>query len=310
MENENIIVGTETSDDAAVYKLSEDVAIINTLDFFTPVVDDPYTFGAIAAANALSDVYAMGGTPTVALNIVCFPNCLDIKVLQEILRGGADKVIEAGAVIIGGHSVDDNEPKYGLSVTGMVHPKKVFKNCGFTEGEVIILTKPLGTGIIAAAIKGDMVSKEAYDSSVKVMETLNKYAFDIIKDYNVSACTDVTGFGLIGHLFEMAEGSNKTVKINKNKVPIIKEAIDYAKIGLIPEGAYKNKKHIEGKYEMKNVEPWLEDILFDPQTSGGLLFSVSFQDSMEIIKKLKKLDMKSSVIGEVTSFKEKYIYVE
>lgn len=310
MESENLIVGIETSDDAAVYKLNDEMATIQTLDFFTPVVDDPYTFGAIAAANSLSDVYAMGGKPIVALNIVCFPNCLPIEVLGEILRGGADKVKEAGAVVIGGHSVQDEEPKYGLSVTGIVHPEKVLKNHGCKEGDVLILTKPLGTGIINTAIKGDIASKEAYDEAVEVMSTLNKYAGEIVVNHDITACTDVTGFGIMGHGYEMAEGSNKTLIIYKNKIPYIKAAREYAEMGLIPEGSYNNRGYLDGKYELNNVEPWLEDILFDPQTSGGLLVSCSFDESEELMRELSKLKLQSSIIGEVVSKKDKYIIVK
>jgi len=310
MESENLIVGIETSDDAAVYKLNDEMATIQTLDFFTPVVDDPYTFGAIAAANSLSDVYAMGGKPIVALNIVCFPNCLPIEVLGEILRGGADKVEEAGAVVIGGHSVQDEEPKYGLSVTGIVHPEKVLKNHGCKEGDVLILTKPLGTGIINTAIKGDIASEEAYAEAVEVMSTLNKYAGEIVVNHDITACTDVTGFGIMGHGYEMAEGSNKTLIIYKNKIPYIKAAKEYAEMGLIPEGSYNNRGYLDGKYELNNVEPWLEDILFDPQTSGGLLVSCSFDESEELMRELSKLKLQSSIIGEVVSKKDKYIIVK
>ena len=199
MNDKNLIVGIDTSDDAAVYKLNDEMATIQTLDFFTPIVDDPYTFGQIAAANSLSDVYAMGGKPIVALNIVCFPNCLNMNILGEILRGGADKVLEAGAVIVGGHTVQDDEPKYGLSVTGIVHPDKVLKNYGSETGDILILTKPIGLGIINTAIKAKIASKEAYEKAVKVMAYLNKYAGEIITDYHITSCTDITGFSLIGH---------------------------------------------------------------------------------------------------------------
>ena len=299
MQDDNLIVGIETSDDAAVYKLSDDIATIQTLDFFTPVVDDPYTFGQIAAANSLSDVYAMGGKPVVALNIVCFPNCLSIDILGEILRGGADKVLESGAVVVGGHSVQDDEPKFGLSVTGVVHPDKVLKNYGCKEGEVLILTKPLGLGIVNTAIKGEIATKKVYDMAVKVMATLNKYAAEAIMDKDISACTDITGFGLMGHGYEMASGSNVTLKIYQNRVPYIKEAKEYANMGLVPEGSYKNREYLKGKYILKNIEPWMEDILFDPQTSGGLLITCKEEDSIEIMKSLNKLDIKSSIIGEV-----------
>jgi selenide,water dikinase len=299
MQNSNLMVGIETSDDAAVYKLDDDKAIIQTLDFFTPVVDDPYTYGQIAAANSLSDVYAMGGKPLVALNIVCFPLCLSIDVLGEILRGGADKVLEAGAVVVGGHTVDDNEPKYGLSVTGIVHPDKVLKNYGCKVGEVIVLTKPLGTGIINAAIKGGVASKSAYDKAVDTMSTLNRYAAEAITNYNISACTDITGFGFLGHSYEMASASQVTIEFDQNKIPYISEAKEYAEMGLVPEGTYNNRSYLEGKYSLSNVPEWLSDILFDPQTSGGLMFSCSRLDAEQIVDKLKEINIVAEIVGEV-----------
>lgn len=310
MEDKNLIVGIETSDDAAVYKLNDESAIIQTLDFFTPVVDDPYTFGQIAAANSLSDIYAMGGKPLVALNIVCFPLCLSLDVLAEILKGGADKVLEAGAVVVGGHTVDDNEPKYGLSVTGVVQPNKVLKNFGCSVGDVVILTKPLGIGIINTAIKGEAASKTAYDAAVKVMCTLNKYSAEIMTDYEISACTDITGFGLMGHSYEMADASHVTLKFYKDKIPYIKEAKEYAEMGLVPAGTYNNRGYLEGKYELRNVPEWLSDILFDPQTSGGLLFSCRKDVGKEIIDEFKRTNIEAEIIGEVLPLGEKHIIVE
>lgn len=310
MNDKNLIVGIDTSDDAAVYKLNDEMATIQTLDFFTPIVDDPYTFGQIAAANSLSDVYAMGGKPIVALNIVCFPNCLNMNILGEILRGGADKVLEAGAVIVGGHTVQDDEPKYGLSVTGIVHPDKVLKNYGSETGDILILTKPIGLGIINTAIKAKIASKEAYEKAVKVMAYLNKYAGEIITDYNITSCTDITGFSLIGHAYEMAEPSKKTFRIFKDEIPFIKEAKEYASMGLIPAGCYENKRYLEGKYLLKNVESWMEDILFDPQTSGGLLISCKEEDYIDILTRLEKLEVESAVIGRVEDFNDAYIVVE
>ncbi|STB16336.1 selenophosphate synthetase [Clostridium novyi] len=310
MNDKNLIVGIDTSDDAAVYKLNDEMATIQTLDFFTPIVDDPYTFGQIAAANSLSDVYAMGGKPIVALNIVCFPNCLNMNILGEILRGGADKVLEAGAVIVGGHTVQDDEPKYGLSVTGIVHPDKVLKNYGSETGDILILTKPIGLGIINTAIKAKIASKEAYEKAVKVMAYLNKYAGEIITDYNITSCADITGFSLIGHAYEMAEPSKKTFRIFKDAIPFIKEAKEYASMGLIPAGCYENKRYLEGKYLLNNVESWMEDILFDPQTSGGLLISCKEKDYIDILTRLEKLEVESAVIGRVEDFNDAYIVVE
>ncbi|GIM29226.1 selenide, water dikinase [Clostridium polyendosporum] len=310
MKNDNLIVGIDTSDDAAVYKMNDELATIQTLDFFTPVVDDPYTFGQIAAANSLSDIYAMGGKPILALNIVCFPNCLPIEILGEILQGGADKVMEAGAVVVGGHSVQDDEPKYGLSVTGIVHPLRVFKNYGAELGDVLILTKPLGTGIINTAIKGEMASKGAYDKVVKVMTTLNKYSGEIIQKYDISSCTDITGFGFMGHAFEMASSSNKTFKIFKDQISYIEEAREYACWGLIPGGTYRNKEHLKGKYLLNMVEEWMADILFDPQTSGGLLFTCRREVGQKIFKELSALELKSNIVGEVLEKGQYYLVVE
>jgi selenide,water dikinase len=275
------------------------------------VVDDPYTFGQIAAANSLSDVYAMGGKPTVALNIVCFPSCLSIDILGEILKGGADKVLESGAVVIGGHTVDDDEPKYGLSVMGVVHPNKVLKNYGAKIGDVVIITKPLGTGIINTAIKGEIASKEAYDQAVKVMSTLNKYAGEIIVNYEVTACTDITGFGLMGHAYEMADASQVTLKLYKDKIPYIQSAKEYAQMGFVPAGAYNNRSYIEGKYEFNNTPEWMKDILFDPQTSGGLMITCSREESEKIMYGLSKLELPSSIVGEAIQQQgEKCIIVE
>lgn len=310
MEDKNLIVGIETSDDAAVYKLTDELAAIQTLDFFTPVVDDPYTFGQIAAANSLSDVYAMGGKPSVALNIVCFPNCLDINILGEILKGGADKVMECGAVVIGGHSVSDDEPKYGLSVMGLVHPDKVLKNCGTNVGDVLILTKPIGTGILNTAIKAEMADKESYDYAVKVMSTLNKYAGEIMMDYEVTACTDITGFGIMGHAYEMAQGSDVTLKLYKDEIPYIDKAKEFAEMGLVPAGTYSNRSYLDGKYRLNNIPEWFEDILFDPQTSGGLLISCSKEVAKDMMEELSKLDLPSSVIGEAIELSDVYIIVE
>ena len=299
-----MIVGLETSDDAAVYKVSEDKAIILTLDFFTPIVDDPYTFGKIAAANALSDVYAMGGEPTVAMNIVGFPSCESMSILKEILRGGVEKVLEAGAVLVGGHTVDDNEPKYGLSVTGIVHPDKVRANCHVKEGDVLILTKPIGTGIINTAIKGELATEEDENEAIAVMEYLNKYPAMAIKDMDVHGVTDVTGFGLIGHTVEMAEGSDLTIELYADKVPMLKSAIDFAKIGIIPAGAYTNMGYFdEARVDIApGIEQAVVDVMYDPQTSGGLLISVQEDLAEELIQKLiEHKAMCHAVIGKAVA---------
>ncbi len=301
-----LLVGTETSDDAAVYQVGKELAIIQTVDFFTPVVDDPYLFGQIAAANALSDVYAMGGEPKLALNLAAFPNCLDIEILGEILRGGADKVMEAGAVLAGGHTISDEEPKYGLCVTGFVHPEKMWKNYGARPGDSLILTKPLGSGIISTAVKGELASEEELREAVKVMTTLNKYARDLAANFSVHSCTDITGFGLAGHAMEMAKGSEATLVIETEKLPVLPGVQEYAEMGLIPAGAYRNREFLESGMESR-TEGWREDVLFDPQTSGGLLLAVPQEEAPELMKLLSGLELPSAVIGEVTGKQEKYL---
>lgn len=307
-----MLVGIETSDDAAVYKINEDVALIQTLDFFTPVVDDPYTFGQIAAANALSDVYAMGGEPFLALNIVCFPDCLDPFILSEILRGGQDKVTEAGAVLAGGHSVSDDEPKYGLSVSGFVHPLRIMTNNQAKPGDVLILTKPLGVGIINTAIKAGIASETASREAILSMTTLNRIGKEATQDINgVHSITDITGFGLLGHAIEMAEGSNVTFRIKSNDIPYIASTEEYANMGLIPAGAYKNRDFFIGRAFISDQIPvFLRDILFDPQTSGGLLISVAKEDSQQVLDNLINSPVAFACIGDVEVFSEKYVIVE
>lgn len=308
-EDPNLLVGIETSDDGAIYKVNEETALIQTLDFFTPVVDDPFIFGQVAAANALSDIYAMGGEPKVALNIVAWPNCVNPAILGKILEGGASKVIEAGAVLAGGHSIQDDEPKYGLSVTGFVHPDKVFKNCGARPGDVLILTKPLGTGIVNTAVKADMASEEAKAEVIRVMTALNKTAKEVAERYDIHSCTDVTGFGLAGHGTEMADGSKVTIEISVKDLPIQKEAAVLARMGLVPEGAYRNRSYTEEKVDFGETEEYLRDIFCDPQTSGGLLFSVSPQDGERIMKDLKNASMETefAIIGRVLEREEKSV---
>ena len=310
--DKNLIVGIDTSDDAAVYKINEELAMIQTLDFFTPVVDDPYTFGQISAANSLSDVYAMGGEPKLAMNIVCFPNCLSTDVLAEILKGGHDKVKEAGAIIVGGHTVEDDEPKYGLSVTGFVHPDKVLANNNAKPGDLLILTKPLGLGIINTAIKGELVDESTYEKAVKIMTTLNKYAKEAIdRVEGTNSLTDVTGFGLIGHSFEMATGSNVTIKINYKNVPILEKALEYAEMGLIPAGAYSNRNYVgKNVYINEDVPKNFEDVLFDPQTSGGLLISIPEDKADKLMEELKTTPTEFAIIGEVYEKEEHYVVVE
>ncbi len=302
----------DSSDDAAVYKLDEETAIIQTLDFLTPVVDDPFIFGQIAAANSLSDIYAMGADPKLAMNIVCFPDCLDPSVLSEILKGGYDKVKEAGAIIVGGHSVSDDEPKYGLSVTGFSHPDKILTNSKARPGDVLILTKPLGLGIINTAIKGDIVDEESYDEAVRVMTTLNKYAKEAMDRVgHINSVTDVTGFGLLGHGLEMAKGSQVSLLINSHKIPLILKAEEYAAMGLVPAGAYSNRKYIGNNVNFKDdVSNTTKDILYDPQTSGGLLISLPRAYAKDLLKALEESPSKFGIVGEVIEKQDTYIFVE
>lgn len=289
--------------------MTDDIALIQTVDFFTPIVDDPYMFGQIAAANSLSDVYAMGGEPKIALNIVGFPNCLDPSILGDILAGGADKVKEAGAVLVGGHSVQDDEPKYGLCVSGFVHPNKIYKNYGCKPGDVLILTKQVGSGIVNTAIKADMASAKAIKEVETAMASLNKKAKEVVDDYPVNACTDITGFGLLGHCVEMAEASEVTFELNVHDIAYFDEAEAYAKMGLVPAGAYKNRGYSETKVEMSRIEEHFIDLLYDPQTSGGLLLSVEPQYVEAIMEEFekKRLDTKVSIIGTVTEKSDKLI---
>lgn len=307
---DNLLVGLETSDDAAVYKLNNDSALIQTLDFFTPMIDDPYIFGQIAAANSLSDVYAMGGKPIVAMNIVCFPSCHDMNVLAEILKGGFDKVKESGALLVGGHTVDDKEPKYGLSVSGIVHPDKVLSNATSKVGDKLIITKPIGVGILNTAMKEGLVDKEVSDKVIETMIHLNKYAAMSFENIEVNSVTDITGFGLLGHALEMAKASNVSIEIDCKEVPILEGAIDMARMGIIPAGMYRNKEYIGKDVSINNVETEIEDILYDPQTSGGLLISVREELADILIKDMKKNgSIEAKVIGEVKEKSDKYITV-
>lgn len=304
----NLLVGFEGSDDAAVYKISDDIAIVQTLDFFPPMVEDPYIFGQIAATNALSDIYAMGGEVKTALNIVCFPEKMDLNILGKILMGGNEKVMEAGGTLAGGHSIADADVKYGLSVTGVIHPDKIYKNAGVKIGDKLILTKPLGVGIIATAGRVGEASGEAMDKAIKSMITLNKYAAEIIKEYEVHACTDVTGFGLLGHLHEMLQKEYTAILYSKS-IPYIEEAYEYANEFLITAAAQRNRNFVADYVEFKIDDFGMEEILFDPQTSGGLLVSVREEEAEEILNRLKELSMPCGIIGEITEQKEKEIII-
>ncbi|RUT35863.1 selenide, water dikinase SelD [Paenibacillus zeisoli] len=300
--NPNLLVGTDTSDDAGVYQLTEDLALVQTLDFFTPIVDDPYSFGQIAAANALSDIYAMGGKPLTVLNIVAFPiSVLDKSILADILRGAGDKVKEAGATLVGGHSIDDKEPKFGLSVTGTVHPDKVRTNAGARAGDKLILTKPIGVGVLTTSIKKDQLSEDETARLVSVMSTLNKTAAEIMEPYQVHACTDVTGFGLLGHASEMAKGSNLGLLIHKEAVPVLPRVRELAENGFVPGGTKNNFAHLEGSIlypeHMDQIDRY---ILCDAVTSGGLLISVAAEESDALLGELISAGVEASLIGEVT----------
>ena len=298
----DLIVGLETSDDAGVFRINKDTALIQTLDFLTPVTDDPYEFGQIAAANSLSDVYAMGGTPLTAMNIVCFPSDdLPEDILQQTLQGGLDKIQESGATLVGGHSVDDPEFKYGLSVTGVVHPDRVLTNHGIRIGEQIILTKPVGTGIVATAVKGKLADAATTRQMVKIMSTLNRGAAEVMTGFDVGGCTDVTGFGLAGHLLEMAQGGRKDIALFTADVPIIDNAADWAAMGLVPAGAFRNRRYCEpGMVIPRQMDKIVLDLMFDPQTSGGLLISVKKKDARDCLLAMQDRGIPAALVGEVT----------
>jgi selenide,water dikinase len=310
--DENVIVGLDRADDAGVYKISDDLALIQTVDFFTPIVDDPYWFGQIAAANALSDVYAMGGTPKTAMNLVAFPvKDMDISILRRIIQGGVDKLTEAGVVLVGGHSVEDKELKYGLSVTGFVNPQRVLTKKNLHAGDRLVLTKPIGTGIVNTAIKAGMASSELIEKVTGLMAGLNRVAAEVMPAFEVHACTDVTGFGLLGHLAEMVSGSGLGVRIFAGQVPVIPEALEFASMGLIPAGAYKNREFRESMVTFDaGMDRARQDVLFDPQTSGGLLIAVSCSQAVELVKALRAAGIaEASVIGEVLGGHEEKIEV-
>lgn len=309
----NVIVGLEKADDAGVYKVSDDLALIQTVDFFTPIVDDPYGFGQIAAANALSDVYAMGGVPKTAMNLVAFPlKDMDMSVLRQIIQGGLDKMREAGVVLVGGHSVEDKELKYGLSVTGFIHPDRVLTKKNLKAGDRLILTKPLGTGIINTAIKGGLASKEITDTVTRLMATLNRDAAEIMENYPVHACTDITGFGFLGHIAEMVMDSGAGIRIQAESVPILPQTLNYAGMGLLPAGAYKNREFYERHVDFApRVDSLLQDILFDPQTSGGLLICVEGARSDDLLQALKQKGIHdAAIVGQVDSEPKERIVVE
>ena len=307
----NLLVGFDKSDDASVYKVSDDLALVQTVDFFPPIADDPYLFGQIAATNALSDVYAMGGEPKLCLNVMAIPADMPKDAVHELLRGGYDKVYEAGALITGGHTILDDEPKYGLSVTGFVHPDKVLTNSGAKPGDVLLYTKPLGIGVITTAAKADMASPEGIALTQRLMTTLNKSARDAMVKYRIHACTDVTGFAMLGHLFEMAQGSDVEIELHTDAIDFIPEALELAKMGMLPEGLYRNRTFAEAGVDAGDVELCKQDVLYDPQTSGGMLMAVDPADADALFEELKGVVPSAQRIGVVREYQGgKYIFLK
>lgn len=298
----NLLVGFDRSDDASVYRISDELALVQTVDFFPPIHDDPYTFGRIAAANALSDVYAMGGEPKLCLNIMAVPKSMPDSAVHEMLRGGYDMVYEAGALITGGHSILDDEPKYGLAVTGFVHPDKVLTNSGARPGDVLLFTKPLGTGILTTAAKADLTGPETAERVTRLMTTLNRSARDVMIRYRVHACTDVTGFGMLGHLCEMAQGSDVEIELDTAAIDIPEEALALARDGILPEGMYRNRSFAEPFVDAGDTELAVQDALYDPQTSGGLLIAVDPEDAEACFAELKGAVPSAQRIGAVRAY--------
>ena len=307
-----VIVGTDTSDDAGVFRLGPDLAIVNTVDFFTPIVDDPYVFGQIAAANALSDVYAMGGDPITALNIVGFPmGQMDIEILGDILRGGLERATEAGAVVIGGHTIIDPELKYGMAVTGVIHPGRVLRNVGVRVGDALVLTKPLGTGIVTTALKQRKASRESWREAVRSMVTLNKDASRIVRRFSVHACCDVTGFGLLGHATEMAMGSGVSLVLDSATLPLLPGAARLAGRGFLTGGCKRNRAYLADKVIVDSaVRAEIEEIAFDPQTSGGLLVALEPHAAERLVKRLRAADIAAAtIVGRATARRDAWVHL-
>lgn len=308
----NLLVGFETSDDSGVYRINDEIALVMTADFITPPLDDPYLFGQIAATNALSDIYAMGGKPVTCLNLACFPSKkLGLEVLHGVVSGALSKITESGAVLAGGHTVEDEEPKFGLSVNGFVHPEKIWKNVGAKPDDLLILTKPIGSGVIFNANLKQLVSKQALDECVGFITTLNNTAVDIMRDFQINAATDITGFGFAGHCFEMSKGSEVTFEINTDDIPVMKEALEMYKKGVRTGVNLFNRQLVENHVNIvKQLPTWHEEILFDPQTSGGLLVSVPEDQSKELLSRLHNAGIKESVIiGRVTPLQNGFYLV-
>lgn len=298
-EDPNLLVGFDKSDDASVYRISDELALVQTVDFFPPIADDPYLFGQIAATNALSDVYAMGGEPKLALNLMCVPKKMPQEAVHQMLRGGYDKVYEAGCLITGGHSIFDEEPKYGLAVTGFVHPERILTNSGAKAGDVLLLTKPLGLGILSTAYKGGLLSLEEMEPAYRLMTTLNKAARDVMVRFRVHACTDVTGFSLMGHLLEMVQGSGVGAVVYTENVDMLHGAAEFAMQGILPEGMYRNRNFAGPYVDAGNVPLHVQDVLFDPQTAGGLLMAVDPGDAEDLLAALAECVPSAQRIGEI-----------
>ena len=301
-QDPRLLVGFDKSDDASVYQVADDLALVQTVDFFPPIADDPYLFGQIAATNALSDVYAMGGEPKLCLNIMAVPETMPREAVHDILRGGYDKVYEAGALITGGHSILDDEPKYGLAVTGFVHPEKMLTNAAARPGDVLVLTKPLGIGVLTSAGKAELLTEETVAHMNRLMTTLNKSARDVMVRHRVHACTDVTGFGLLGHGFEMAQGSDVELHISVESVDLLPEALEFARMGVLPAGMYRNRTFAEPAVDAGTVETAVQDLLFDPQTSGGLLMAVAPEDADALLAELAPVVPSAQRIGTVSPY--------
>ena len=302
-QDPNLLVGFDKSDDASVYQVTDALALVQTVDFFPPIADDPYLFGQIAATNALSDVYAMGGEPRLCLNIMAVPESMPKEAVHQLLRGGYDKVYEAGALITGGHSILDDEPKYGLAVTGFVHPDRVLTNSGARPGDMLLLTKPLGIGVLTTAQKAELLSPEGRALAEKLMTTLNRSARDAMVKYRVHACTDVTGFGLLGHACEMAQGSDVEMELRVADIDLIGEAVELAKMGLLPAGMYRNRTFAEPWVDAGDTELCKQDVLYDPQTAGGLLMAVDPADADALYAELKGCVPSAQRIGTVRAYR-------
>lgn len=305
----NLLIGFDSSDDAAVYKINDETAVVQTLDFFPPMVEDPYTFGKIAATNALSDVYAMGGEVKTAMNIVCFPQSWDLNILGEIMRGGAEKVIEAGGVLVGGHSINDVDVKYGLSVMGIVHPDKIYPNNGGHPGDKLIVTKKLGVGIISTAHRVGEASQEAMDAAIESMTTLNKYAAQCCKKYDIHGCTDITGFGFLGHLHEMVEGK-LSCRVYADQMPVFPEALEYADEFLLTAVGQQNRNHAGRHIRFDSCISFaMQEVLFDPQSSGGLMIVLPADQAESLLADIQALGVPAAIVGEMMEPQQKEIYV-